>query len=103
MSIVFSARLKRPSQARIPRDSRCSKHVPVGDMSLLMFKEDGGVGIMDFLVVAIPWLLVGASGGNYRMKKKRQAGLEPSHEGEIMIFVWDTLWGPLTWFSMFRL
>lgn len=57
---------------------------------------------MDFLVVAIPWLAIGAAGGNYRKKKKREAGLEPSREGEVMIFIWDTLWGPMTWFSMFR-
>jgi hypothetical protein len=57
---------------------------------------------MDFLVVTIPWLAIGATAGNYRMKKKRETGLQPSREGEIMIFVWDTLWGPLTWFSMFR-
>lgn len=57
---------------------------------------------MDFFVVAIPWLAIGAAGGNYRMKKKREAGLEPSREGEVMIFIWDTLWGPMTWFSMFR-
>ena len=36
------------------------------------------------------------------MKKKREAGLEPVREGEVMIFIWDTLWGPMTWFSMFR-
>jgi hypothetical protein len=57
---------------------------------------------VDFLVVAIPWLAIGATGGNYRMKKKREVGLEPSREGEILIFLWDTIWGPLTWFSMFR-
>lgn len=57
---------------------------------------------MDFLVVAIPWLLIGAAGGNYRMKKKREVGLEPGREGEIMIFALDILLGPLTWFFMFR-
>jgi hypothetical protein len=64
--------------------------------------QHGGNSIMDFLVVAIPWLLIGAAGGNYRMKKKREVGLEPSREGEIMIFALDTLFGPLTWFFMFR-
>ena len=57
---------------------------------------------MDFLVVAIPWALIGAAGGNYRRNKKRELGLEPSKEGETLIFLWDMLWGPLTWFSMFR-
>jgi hypothetical protein len=57
---------------------------------------------MDFLIVAIPWLLIGAAGGNYRMKRKRALGMEPMRQGEILIFIWDTFWGPLTWFSMFR-
>jgi hypothetical protein len=57
---------------------------------------------MDFLMVAIPWLAIGASGGVYRRNKKRKAGLQPSSEGEWLILIWDALWGPLTWFSMFR-
>ena len=57
---------------------------------------------MGFFVIAIIWLLIGAAGGNYRMKKKREVGLAPSREGEILIFTWDTLCGPLTWFSMYQ-
>lgn len=57
---------------------------------------------VDFVVVALGWLGIGAAGGNYRMKKKREYGLDPSREGEILIFIWDCLWGPLTWLAMFR-
>ncbi len=57
---------------------------------------------MDFFLVAVGWLGIGALGGNYRMKKKREAGLEPSSQGEMLIFAVDTLMGPLTWLALFR-
>lgn len=57
---------------------------------------------MDFLIVAIIWVMSGLAGGLYRRDKKRDLGLQPSTEGEWLILIWDTLWGPLTWLSMFR-
>jgi hypothetical protein len=57
---------------------------------------------MDFVAVAVVWVIIGFTGGIYRRDKKRDLGLAPSKEGEWLILVWDALWGPLTWFSMFR-
>jgi hypothetical protein len=35
------------------------------------------IDVMDLFAIAIPWRIIGAAGGNYRMKKKREQGMKP--------------------------